>query len=59
VTDSLLLTVDPDDLACTDLDREPAPRVELPDPYRCDDPWCRSAGQGPHLHGTRPDGRRV
>lgn len=38
------------------LELPPAP---LPDPHRCDDPWCRHAAQGPHLHGTRPDGRRV
>lgn len=35
------------------------PPAPLPDPYRCVDPWCPSAAQGPHLHGTRPDGVRV
>lgn len=35
-----------------------APRA-LPDPHPCDDPWCPSAGQGAHQHGTRPDGVRV
>lgn len=39
--------------------RDDRPPFVLPDPYRCDDPYCRSAGQGPHLHGTRPDGVRV
>lgn len=40
-------------------DEHDRPSVRLPDPYRCDDPWCPSAGQGAHLHGTRPDGMRV
>lgn len=26
----------------------------LPNPYRCDDPWCPNAAMGVHLHGTSP-----
>lgn len=40
-------------------DEQDRPRVELPDPYRCIDPWCPNAAQGRHQHGTRPDGVRV
>lgn len=49
---------DPADYAdLTDTERfRPDP---LPDPYRCFDPWCPSAAQGQHKHGTRPDGVRV
>jgi len=52
----------PDICEYADLDpRHPQyrPPGPLPDPYPCLDPWCRSAGQGAHQHGTRPDGRRV
>lgn len=49
----------PDDDGPSRADADGLVRRPLPDPYRCDDPWCRSAGQGTHLHGTRPDGVRV
>lgn len=35
------------------------PMAQLPDPRVCIDPWCEQHAAGRHLHGTRPDGRRV
>lgn len=52
---------EPDPADWADLDpRHPhyRPPKALPDPYKCDDPWCPSA-PAKHQHGTRPDGKRV